>query len=572
MSWIIGYVGQSLSRQRRDKLAATAVGAFVERAGRTYYLAAGGIPETCLGGDLSEADGHWCVVGTGIRLDSGECRLLSANDWRRRLVSEHPRLDRLGGGFVAVRRRAHRFEAFSDVLGIRNLYWRRVENGFLFSTRTDWLASLEGGLSLDWEALGSHWLGYNQLAHRSLVDGVERLGAGGHLVLSDSSARVDSHPFFPRSSSYHDAPSALLAAQLAATDDRMVSLGLSGGMDSRTLLALRPRGDRFGVHVFGPKSREDVTVALSIAEEERLIFSHFHVPPVDKADLLRVVSDHVVEAQAVSPASASLSLRYYPELRSQHKLVVDGGFGEIMRRQFMNRLLRRGTYAIRERDAKAAFEFVRFQRASVFSDAAQETLERGAIEDMATLLEEAAGWLELGLENVVDLMNVRTRLPNFFGYEQARLDGLVQNYMPYAHPRVLDSVFHISARRRRGGRVSRRIIAANGPRLRRYPLVKNDVSYPYGLPRIASAVLVRLAKRFGNRKQPLDRMLVLAQLREFIMDRIRSSEVRNHEAYDRRALDQLAEGYYRNGSDGAQLDWWLAFDLWRSAIEQAKPA
>lgn len=568
MSWIVGYVGQSLSRHRRDQLATLAADSILERAGRTFYLAAGGIPETCSGGDLTDHDDSWCVVGTGVRLAAGKCHLLSARDWRRRLSSEHPRLDRLGGGFVALRRRSRRLEAFSDVLGLRSLYWMRVANGFLFSTRPDWLASLEGGLRVDWEAVGSHWLGYNQLAHRSLIEGVERLGAGGYLRLTDESAHAETRPYAPISSAHHEAPSALLAAQLRASDERTVSLGLSGGMDSRTLLALRPRTNRFGVHVFGAKSREDVRVALSIAEEERLLFSHFHVPPADAADLLRVVSNHAVKAQAVSPASASLSLRYYAELRSQHKLVVNGGFGEIMRRQFMNRLLRRGSSAVHQQDGNAAFEYIRFERASIFSDAVRQTLERGAVEDMTTLLHEVAGWLNLGLENTVDLMNVRTGLPNLFGYEQARLDGLVQNFMPFAHPRVLDAVFAISPRRRRRGRIARRIIAANGPRLRRYPLVKSDLSYPYGLPRFASAVLVKLARRFGSTAQAADRALVLGQLREFLLDRLRSTAVRNHEAYDQRALERLAEDYYRDGSGGAQLDWWLAFDLWRAAVEQ----
>ncbi len=443
----------------------------------------------------------------------------------------------------------------------------RVENGVVFSTRPDWLAALAGGLRMDWEAVGSHWLAYNQLSCRSFIHDVERLGPGGYVLFTEGSARVERHPYYPRAGDRHEAPSALLAAQLRASDDRTVSLGLSGGMDSRTLLALRPRKEGFGVHVFGSKLREDVQVALSMAENERILFSHFHVPPTNHDDLLRVVSEHAIQAQAVSPASASLSLRYYPELRSQHKLVVDGGFGEIMRRQFMNRLIRRGKRAIRERDARGALDCIRFQRASIFDEPYRQLLEDGAYEDMSALLAEAADWLDLGLEDAVDLMNVRTRLPNFFGYEQARLDARVQNYMPFAHPQAIDSVFDISARRRRRGRLARRIIATHGPRLRRYPLVKSDVSYSYGLPSLVSAAFVKLKKRFGETAEPPDRTLVLGQLKELIMDRIGSSSLRNDDVYDRAALEALAVGYYRDGANGAQLDWWLALDLWRSAIE-----
>lgn len=567
MSWIIGYVGQGLSRPRRERLAALGANPIVQRSGRTFFVAAGGLPETCMGGDLSENEGHWCVVGTGVRLDTGECRLLSASDWRRRLGSQRPRLDRLGGGFVALRFRTRHVEAFSDVLGLRSLYWLRVDSGFIFSSRPDWLASVEGGLRVDWKRAGSHWLSYNQLSHRCLVRGVERLGPGGYVVLTEESARAEHRPYAPRTGGHHEAVSSLLAAQLRASDDRTISLGLSGGMDSRTLLALRPRDARFSAHVFGPKSREDVRVALTMAEDERLAFSHFHVPPTSRDDLLHIVSEHAVQAQAVSPASASLSLRYYPELRSQQKLVVDGGFGEILRRQFMNRLIRRGGSALRDRDASTALEYIRFERASIFNESLRDELEAGALDDMSELLNEMAEWLDLGLEDAVDLINIRTRLPNFFGYEQARLDELVQNFMPFSHPRLIDSVFNIPSRRRRRSRISRKIIAANGPRLRRYPLVKSDVSYSYGLPSLASALYVKLTKRYGQAVEPADRTLVLHHLKDYLMDRIESSDVRNDDVYDGRILKEMASGYYRDGTHGAELDWWLSLDLWRNAIE-----
>ena len=343
-------------------------------------------------------------------------------------------------------------------------------------------------------------------------------------------------------------------------------------MDSRTLLALKPRRGSFGVHVFGAKSLEDVKVALSLAEEEDLSYSYFQVPPSDRDELLRTVADHAVQAQSVSPASAALSLRYYAELRSQRKLVVDGGFGEIMRRQFMNRLLRRGSRAIRDLDGRAALAHVRFDRAFIFNEPVRRKLEVGAIEDMGSLLGSMREWLDLGLENVVDLMTVRTRLSNFYGFEQARLDAHVQNYMPFAHPRLLDAVFSIPPRRRRRGRIPRRIIASNAPRLRRYPLVKSDVSYPYGLPPLFSTIAVKLTRRFGDTEEPPDRALVLTQLKEYIMDRIASVDVQTDDAYDHATLASLADAYYRDGNFASQLDWWLAFDFWRRAVEQpARP-
>jgi hypothetical protein len=247
--------------------------------------------------------------------------------------------------------------------------------------------------------------------------------------------------------------------------------------------------------------------------------------------------------------------------------VVDGAFGEILRRQFMNRLVRRGADAVKARDVGRALEHIQFERAPVFSDEARREMEFGTRRDLAVRLDELPDISKYGVENVVDLWNVHTRLPNFFGYEQARLDELVQSYMPFTHPLVVDAALRIPVNNRKAGRVARRIIARQAPRLRRYPLVKGGVLYPYGMPAVVGMVWVKIQKRFGSASDSTDRTYVLQTLKAYILDRIDSSHVRNYPAYDLSRLDTIAGAYYTNGSHGAQLDWWLAFDFWREAIE-----
>ncbi len=568
MSWIIGYVGTSLSRERRERLSDIAADSLITGSGRTHFFAAGGLHETCLGGKLEDDRGEWCVVGTGVLIDE-RAGLLSTSDWRRRLLSPRPDFDKIGGGFVAVRVRDRRVEAFSDVFGLRSLYWLRVRDGTYFSTRPEWLARLAGGLSLDWPTFGSHWIAYNQLSSRSLVRGLGRLGPGGYATLTGGDVAQESRSYaLPIERPEFEVQDALRIL-LDPADPRTVSLGLSGGMDSRTLLAVHDRKSGFAVHVFGSKHKADVKVALKVAEGEGIPFSHFHVRPPGRDRLLEVVRGHAVQTQAVSPASSALALRYYPELRSQRKLVVDGGFGEILRRQFMNRLIRRGSDAVKTAVPERLLACIRFERARVFNAACGRVMEDGALRDIAGWLDDAPDRKKHGVQNVVDLLNVHTRLPNFFGYEQARLDGLVQNFMPFAHPHAVDAAFHIPAARRRGGRVSRRIVARHAPRLRRYPLVKGGVEFPYGLPPMMSKLWIKNKSRLTSRPESADRTFVLDELKDFVFDRIHSSEVRNHPVYDWAALVGIVEAYYGGGTHGAQLDWWLAFELWRAEIESS---
>ena len=574
MSWILGFVGQSLSRERRARLDAFVKDPLVKVFDSTYFLAAGGIPETCIAGGLPEKRGHWCVIGTGVVIDDDQARILKPADWLRRLQQPRPQFDTLGGGFVVLRVTAGRVEAFNDICGLRSLYWIRTRDGFLYSSRPEWLTALGGGLTIDWPTFGSHWLTYNQLSSRSLVGGLERLGPGGYLALTDAGFNAASNPYTLRPHippEEHRTPDVrdLLKMLLEPTDPRTVSLGLSGGIDSRTLLALTNRHDRFAVHVFGPRTKADVRVALTLAEEEGVPLSHFNFPPPELDSLLEIVRNHAVQSQAVSPASSALSLRYYPELRSQRKLVVDGAFGEILRRQFMNRLARRGSDAVRKRDPERAVEFIRYERAPIFSTDVRRKMETGIRHDLVDQLNELPTWRLHGVENILDLLNVRTRLPNFFGYEQARLDALVQSYMPFAHPLALDAVFRIPSSRRSGGRVSRKIIARRAPRFRRYPLVKGEITYPYGLPSLIGTLWVKVQKKLQVRLESDDRSFVLDSLKEFVLDRIHSASVKGNPEYDWKSLNRIAEAYYSEGTHGEQLDWWLAFDLWREAVVSA---
>lgn len=567
MSWILGYVGKSLSRERRERLDAVVDKPLFTSDARAHLVLAGGIAETCLGGDLDHNEQRWCVVGSGVRLDEDGSRLVSSVGWRRRLTALRPEMDKLGGGFVALRIRSEQVEAFSDTFGLRTLYWLSDREGTLFSTRPDWLAQLVGGLAVDWSSFGSHWLTYNQLSSRSLVSGLDRLGPGGYATFSVHRVTHYARPYARTSDrSSFDLPDALRAL-LTPADPRIVSLGLSGGIDSRTLLSLRSRKSQFAVHMFGSREKADVRVALEIAEAEGLSFSHFHVPPANAAQTLAVVRDHAVITHAVSPASSALGLRYYAELRSQGKLVVDGAFGELVRRQFMNRLLRRGAEAIKAGDQDRILACIRHERARIFEDACLREMMGGARSDVRQWIERIESSSTPDLEHEVDLLNIHTRLPNFFGYEQGRLDSLVQCYMPFAHPVVIDAAMSLPSARRRGGRMAKAIITRRAPRLRRYPLVKGEIQYPYGLPAWASMLLLKIKARLHPGASYSERHFVLTALKEYILDRVHSTDVRQDPVYDWPSLRNLTETYYHDGSRGEQLDWWLAFDLWRSAIE-----
>ena len=550
----------SLSPAWRERLASFGAASTHESISASHYILCGGLEETCRGGTFGDG-GNWFVVGTAIRTADGRCRILRGEDWQRLLSPSSPDLRSLGGGFIALRTRGSTVDVFSDTLGVRTFYWSQLDDGILFSTRLDWISALKGGAAVDYSALGSHWLAFNQIGYRSLVGGIDRLPPGGRVQIDSGGARMTAGLWHPTESKADAAT--LLRSYLLPQHDRTLSLGLSGGLDSRALLALRPGNASFEAHTFGPLTRADVRIAHRLARTANVPLRHYDSPQSSAS--LDEVARHAIVSQAVSPISGSIYLSFYRNLHEDGRLVVDGGFGEVMRRQFMNRLLRNGREALTSRNAAGVLPHIAFDRGSFFDPAIIAQMHRGALVDLQGMIDDLPGSLQP--EDMVDLLAVWTRLPNFFGFEQARLDGLVLSYMPFAQPDVLDAVFSLKPARRVHGRYTRSIIGGNDPLLQRHPLVKGGTTYPYRLPASMATPFVLLRKRLLPSPSS-ESAAVLKTLREPVLDRVQSHVVRSCSAYDYPTLVSSVEAFYATGHNAAHVDWWLAFDLWREAVER----
>ncbi|ARA92474.1 hypothetical protein AWN76_004355 [Rhodothermaceae bacterium RA] len=576
MSWILGCTSTSLSRDVRERLVAFrprgAPPGTLLADGPRLALVAGGLPDTLRHGPLP--DGGWVVVGLGLRLHDGRAHPLQEADWAALLARDCPDLSDLDGHFVAMRWRGDTVEAFTDALGLRTLYLYETDDGLCFSTRLDGMARLGGPAVIDFSAFGSHWLAFNQLDTRGLLAGVRRLGPGGRWTAEAGRRRhfaeQDWSPPPPP-----DRPAEAVLTRLHAAlhpalpAGRRLSLGLSGGIDSRLLLAMLARTPDADVqlHTFGSPDHPDARIAHRLAAATGLPHVHLDAPVPEADTCWSLLLDHVALTQGVSPASAVLGLRQVRSLYDAGCWMVDGGFGEILRRQFFNRLLHRGRRALQRGSAADLAAYLRFHRADVFT----ADVTRRMTDGLAAAMEQR--WASLSAlarhnpETAADLLGVRVRLPGFFGFEQNRLDALIPSYMPFAQPSLLAAVFGLPVALRRNGRFVRQTIRRHAPALARLPLVKGGTTYPFALPTLPAHLWTALQARLGRRYADSARTSFLATLRPLVLDLLHSAAVRTYAPYDRKKLKALVEGYYA-GDDAraAAVDWWLAFEAWRQAI------
>ncbi len=88
-------------------------------------------------------------------------------------------------------------------------------------------------------------------------------------------------------------------------------------------------------------------------------------------------------------------------------MIIDGGFGEIWRREFANRLLLLGRKALLEKDFKRIYSILKHNKADIFSEEVLKEMEKGTIEQIEKLFEEMPDVAKIGPANWIDIFSIR---------------------------------------------------------------------------------------------------------------------------------------------------------------------
>ena len=325
MSWLLGFVGNRISFDQRSRLAAIHSEPLFQVQTPTFYVAAGGITDTCLFGSSSESGqdnaSGWIVVGCGIELHEGYCNILTADQLGRVLSRPNPPLHHLDGHYIAIQWQRGKVVCYSDKFGLRTLYMAEANDGVAFSTRIDWMSKIKKSGEIDFEQFGAHWLTFNQFSYGSLVKGITRLEPNGVAVCTSESITTKSQPWSPDFSSRSHTPmTSIIQSFLNPKTQKhcTLSFGLSGGLDSRALLALLISDQQrpFVCHLFGHLDEPDVRIARRIASDEGLQQEFYSDPIPSQYQPIDMLRQYVTQSTLVAPSSTMLKLRYYPKIHA----------------------------------------------------------------------------------------------------------------------------------------------------------------------------------------------------------------------------------------------------------------
>jgi hypothetical protein len=570
MSWIVGMIGRAIPEiEQKAMLSLYQHSGTTVRVQETLLAIAGGNPDTLF--SHSDDSLSFLVAGIGILRSSSSSSILTVHDWMKRLAPDNPVIGDLDGHFVIIRYRNGILECFSDRVGLRTLYAARTHFGWVFGTQLGAVCALLPSTSIDWNAFGSRWLCVQQCSHESPVHGIRKLPPNGIFRFTADDIDVSATPWLSFSS---PASSPLQTVEmlrsLIRVRDTTMRLGLSGGLDSRVLLALlASSGQSYSTYAFGGSDEPDVALAEQLCRAEGIPFRHIEESFPSADHCAGMMQEYVRRTHLAEGAASSVRLRYYSTLREPNSIVIDGGNGEILRRQFLRRISFFAQDDLMHRRTERLLPLFLLRRADIFNSEITATMHEGAAADLDRSLQSLPSPEEIGEENFLDAWTITTRIPIVACDEQARIDEAALNFMPFSQPSVLQSAITLPLTERRNNRFSKNIIRTYSPSLSRYPLVKNGIGYPYRLTTLQSRLWTAIRSRFDGRDREADLRLFLNTVREYALDTVHSIETRSYAPYQYDKVLKIVTGYYDGEKHYArELNWWLAFDVWRRGVEK----
>ncbi|MCW8811496.1 MAG: hypothetical protein OQK64_11115 [Ignavibacteriaceae bacterium] len=565
MSWIFGYFGNR-ERHQIDS-PETPIHSYQSY---NLILYTGGNNKTIFHKSDTLNSSCWAAAGVGLKQSGNGYINLNTSGWNNYLSPREVDLSEVNGHYVALKYADDELKFFADELGLREIFLVKLSGGWGFTTRIDWLKRfIDPDFGL--QEFGARWLLQNQISRGSIIKNVKRLVCAS-ATIKNNILKVEENPWQPDfevEGGKEKFESTL--KQLLSIGKKKTSLSLSGGLDSRLLLSylLNKYSEQWETHTFGDPNHPDSKIASELLKSVNLenIIINEAIPSKEKA--IELLRNFALQSVVTSRISSILNLRFYDLIAAENKVIVDGGFGEMWRREFANKFLLLGKKALLAKDVEKTFRLFSDSKPDLFSEDAIKEMRVGSVSQIENIFSELPDANEINLENWLDIFTIRARLINTSAPEQARVDNYAVSFMPFIQKDILKILFSFSVKERKNGKLFKDIIRRNATALTRIPLVKGNITYPFGASSLSARVYSKFKKKTGlsYKGKRIDEILTF--LRDFILDLLNSSRVRNYELYDRRKIERLAKGFSSNSAEfNSEIDWFLSFELFRQGISK----
>lgn len=562
MSWIFGITG-SISDETKSKIldiGESPIGV-IERNNSLVLF--GGIRENIYQNVINNSE--YLAVGIPLILKKEKLTKVLPTEIDDRFFK--PNDNSIDGHYLVVKLEENEISITNDLLGLRDGYLYESKNYTIFSTRLDYISQMLESSEIDFEQFSTTWLFQNQLSRKSLLKRIKRFGPGSKVKISNGKISLTNSNWQPNFNKALTEDLVLKRIELTSLIEskKNISLGLSGGLDSRFLLSILQNSKRdWQAHTFGNSKNPDVSIAEKIQNREK--FEHLILDNIfkDPDEIIKLIKKAISLSGVIAPATEFLQHNYYKILFDQNFWIIDGGFGEVFRRQFLNRAAVKGKSDILNKNCTNLIPHFLHNKADIFHNELSAVFKQGVLSQLEELFDQLPDPNLIGVYNWLDLVAVKTRLPNIYGAGQNSLDAISEATMPFAQLSTINAAFSLTTNHRKNGKFFRKNLNDN---LKILPLVKSGTTYPFGLSTMTSWVWTKVKNKMGQHYSDQSSQYYLDTLEEYICDLTESESVKKNGVYDYNKVSNLVNSYFEGEKHlASQLDWWLSFELWNQTL------
>lgn len=512
---------------------------------------------------------RWLINGVGVSDSGSKYKLMVQEDWENYFVKSES--FNISGHFLKFLWNESSIRISNDKLGLKTIYYFEVNDEVYFSTSLKLLLRFVPNPEINLTAFGSKWLLFNPLNYNSFIQGIKKLPPNSELSIVNGSFKIKSEEYVFEQNKYTTDQffsELYKLINIEIPENYKISFGLSGGLDSRLLLALFYNSKReVALHSFGFGYEADVKIASELANQLNLKHKILLSDLNDKS-LIESIPDYISNNELVEPASTYLRLYKLNDEYFGNKIMLDGANGEIYRRQFLNRLYYAGISTISNKNVDKIFSALTFNRADIFKNDINQILFEGAKNDISERLENMPDVKTFGFENYLDLLNIKTRFVNYFGPEQMRLDSFITSLMPYVNDNILKNVFGISLEEKRNSKIYINYLRQIGGVFTSTPLVKGDITYPFGLSKIQAAIYTKVKNKLKKSNQKNSIVEFYIYQKEYFKNLLLDKSTLDYDIYDKAKIEKIVNDFYSGDQSKVKdIDWLISFELFRRELK-----
>ncbi len=274
-------------------------------------------------------------------------------------------------------------------------------------------------------------------------------------------------------------PTASMLQVLRSMQDQNVVLLLSGGLDSRTLMALlHGAGVRFRTATYGVPTMPDWMIAERVSKADGVLWEGIDVRSLSTEEVWTSMVETAIISEGTYSVAHSAVLptiaRQYPS-----SVIVDGAYGALLRGGFANRLLVKGRADLVTKDAARVEKWFVIRDLEIFHPDVRSEMIAGSRALLQNALDEMPEFNASAGRDWIDEFFLRWNVPGFVSNPQRIYDRWLRSEMPFLAPQVVSDVLGMPSRARSKARLFRGWIQAFRPALRTVPFVGKKGLVPW---------------------------------------------------------------------------------------------